>query len=205
MSLPIPSERPKITREEAEKILRANGDTEFEKGVMLLSIRGYYSKMGRPGNDVGAWDDASVVIGPGVFETFHFNTDPSREGWNPGVGKPYAQLVPGKWYFRLGKHKGVTDALRQLTDEEAAEYGLEKATGSDGSMTVLRTYGPGDKRNYKETGYYAINDHPGGENTTSSWACQTTPPSEYWERYNLIKGEMKKHGQKWIATRLVEA
>lgn len=196
-----PIARPKISREEAEQILRSHGDTEHEKGVMLLSIRGYYAKMGAgAGNDVGIYDDASVVISPHKFATYNFNTDASRLGWNPGVGKPFGLLQPGKWYFYRGLHRGKYKALRQLTVTEARDLRCP----TNGAMTVLRCWGPGDKRNYFEAGYYAINDHSGNDGSTTSWLCQTTPPDQYWERYHFIDALMDKHGQKVIPCRLVE-
>jgi hypothetical protein len=153
------------------------------------------------GNDVGIYDDASVIISPDKFATFNFNTDASRLGWNSGVGKPYGLLQPGKWYFYRGLHKGQYKALRQATEDEARRLGIP----TNGNMRVLRCWGPGDKRNYFESGYFAINDHSGNDGSTSSWLCQTTPPDQYWHRYHLIDAEMDKHGQKYIAGRLIEA
>ncbi len=154
-------------------------DANVPEQVRVLGVRAYRrDTMGRPGvNDVGTYDDAMFLCAPGVFKSMNANTDPSRIGWNPGVGKPYAMLMPGLWYFRRGAHKGKTPALRQCTDEEAGELGIP----NDGEFRVLRCFGEGDPRNYEETGYFAINVHPGGESTTSSWGCQTAPPIEYYD------------------------
>ena len=197
-----PPNRPRLNRQDAEAILAQHGDTEHQSAVMLLSMRSYYSKMGAAaGNDVGIYDDASVVISPQKFATFNFNTDASKLGWNPAVGKPFGLLQPGKWYFHKGLHRGQYKALRQFNNAvEAASKNCPTA----GAMTVLRCWAHGDRRNYLQTGWYNINDHSGNNGTTSSWLCQTTPPDQYWERYNMISGLMNDHNQGVIACRLVE-
>ncbi len=165
-------------------ILQILDDANVPEQVRLLGVRGYRrDTMGEPGvNDVGIYDDAMFLCAPGVFKAVNANTDPSRLGWNPGVGKPYAMLRPGLWYFRRGPHKGKAPALRQCTDEEARERGIP----ADGEFRVLRCFGNGDPRNYEEAGYFAINIHPGGESTTSSWGCQTAPPIEYYDFMNAV-------------------
>ncbi len=128
--------------------------------------------MGEPGrNDVGIYDDAMFLVGPNVFVAVNANTDPSRYGWNAGAGKPMAVLQPGLHWFRRGPHKGKTPALRQCTDEEAADLGIP----NEGQFRVMRTWKEGDSRNFIEEGYFAINVHPGGVNGTSSEGCQTIP------------------------------
>lgn len=138
-----------------------------------FAVRGYRATtMGpTPGNDPGIWDDAMFFVGPDIFLAEDANTDPSRYGWNAHADKPMAVLDPGIWPFRRGPHKGHSPALRQMTEEEAETF---KASNG-GRFSVTRTYAPGDKRNYKEAGYFAINVHPGGINGTSSEGCQTLP------------------------------
>lgn len=141
----------------------------------IFAVRAYRrDSMGKPGvNDFGIWDDAMFYVGPKTFLAENANTDPSRVGWNGNAGKPMAVLNPGFWPFRRGPHKGRIPALRQMTSEEAR---FKKETiPNDGRFSVTRTYGVGDKRNYQEAGYYAINVHPGGEIGTSSEGCQTLP------------------------------
>lgn len=141
----------------------------------LIGVRGYRrDTMGKPGvNDFGLWDDAMFYVSPTTYLTENANTDPSRAGWNANAGKPMAVLNPGFWPFRRGPHKGRIPALRQMTSEEARFRGVP----NDGRFSVTRTYALGDKRNYQESGYYAINIHPGGEVSTSSEGCQTLPRS----------------------------
>ncbi len=176
MSL-LPAKTPKASEELIRSILEKHGLPVIGEPVALLGVRGYYrDSMGAPGrNDCGIFDDAIFLIGPNDFQAVNANTDPSRLGWNPSVGKPFAMLQPGTWYFRRGPHKGRQPALRQCTDEEASELGIP----DDGEFLVERSYGRGDSRNYKEKGYFAINMHRGGESTTSSWGCQTIPPEQY--------------------------
>lgn len=141
----------------------------------LFAVRAYYrDTMGVRGrNDVGQFDDACFWVTPDSITPVNWNTDPSKLGWNPGVGKPYAMLQPGVWWFRRGPHKGVTPALRQFTDEEGDRIGL-----ADSEFKIWRMWGLNDPRNYEEDGYFAINIHPGGESSTSSWGCQTAPKSQ---------------------------
>lgn len=168
----------------------------------IMAVRGYRrDTMGVPGvNDVGIYDDAMFLCAPGVFAAVNANTDPSRLGWNPGVGKPYAMLLPGLWYFRRGPHKGQRPALRQCTDEEAAENGIP----NDGEFRVMRCWGADDPRNYIEEGYFAINVHRGGETSTSSWGCQTIPPDDFDEFMLKIWETSLKAGQQRIPYLLVD-
>jgi len=160
-----------------ELIRRFLDDANVPEAVRILGVRGYYrDSMGRVGvNETGIYDDAMFLCAPGIFLAVNANTDPSRIGWNPGVGKPYAMLQPGLWYFRRGQHKKIPAALRQCTDEEAEKIGIP----NDGKFKVMRMWGENDPRNYEEEGYFAINIHPGGDVGTSSWGCQTIPPDEY--------------------------
>jgi len=139
----------------------------------IFAVRGYRATTMGPtkGNDVGIWDDAMFYVSPTTFLAENANTDPSRYGWNRNAGKPMAVLNKGFWPFRRGPHKGRIPAFRQMTSEEARF----KRVPNDGRFSVTRTHAPGDKRNYQEAGYYAINVHPGGVNGTSSEGCQTLP------------------------------
>jgi hypothetical protein len=117
-----------------------------------------------PGNDTNIFDDLWTWITPGGMLAINANTDPSRYGWNAGVGKPMAVLNPGWWPFYRGAHKGRKPSMRQYDVEQGRRAGLP----NDGRFSVTRTYAPGDHRNYQESGYYAINQHD------NRWAVGTT-------------------------------
>ena len=189
----LPASRPQMKEDDVRALLSEKGLPSLADSVVLLAIRGYYKdSMGKVGvNDVGIYDDAMFVVGPNVFAAFNANTDPSRLGWNEGVGKPFAVLQKGLWYFRRGQHKKQLKALRQCTDEEAESRNIP----DDGEFLVERSRGEGDARNYKEKGYFAINIHAGGNNGTSSWGCQTLPPDQFVEFIDLVYSETLKHQQ----------
>lgn len=173
-----PTTLPKVTRSLVESVA-AEHWTRCQKDQIalperyILGVRGYrLNTMGKPGeNDFGIWDDAMFYVSPTMFLAENANTDPSRLGWNAGVGKPMAVLNTGCWPFRRGPHKGRTPAFRQMTHNEAKQ----RNAPNDGRFEVTRTFAVGDKRNYVEAGYYAINIHPGGNVGTSSEGCQTIP------------------------------
>jgi len=172
-----PKKAAQITREKVLALAAAEwartGPGGDLPGHFILAVRPYWSlTIGKPGNDLNAWDDLFAFVTPSRMHLQPGNTDPTRYGWNAGAGKPMASLNFGCWPFRRGPHKGKTPALRQMTSLEARDLGCP----TDGRFEVTRTYATGDPRNYVERGYYAINQHPGGWNTTSSEACLTTPP-----------------------------
>jgi hypothetical protein len=178
MSLIVPP-KPKASRALIESVAAAHWATHGPDDLPSplwyeLVVRGYRAtSMGpTPGNDPGIWDDAFFWVTPERMIAQNGNADPSRYGLNAGVGKPMAVLNVGCWPFRRGPHKGRTPALRQIDPSEA----LAKKVPFDGRFSVTRTYAKGDKRNYQEAGYYAINQHPGGVHGTSSEGCLTLPP-----------------------------
>lgn len=168
---------PKAKRELVERLAREewarSGPQLPFPDRLIVAVRGYRATSMGPtkGNDAGIYDDAMFYLAPDKFIPENANTDPSRYGWNAGAGKPMAVLNTGCWAFRRGPHKGCTPALRQFTISEAQKAKVPH----DGLFSVTRTYAPGDRRNYIEAGYYAINAHPGGINGTSSEGCQTLP------------------------------
>ena len=99
----IPKDRPRIERKTTEQLLRLR---KVSDPVCLVGIRGYYrDTMGAVGkNDVGMFDDALILVSPNVHAAFNGNVDPTRLGWNPKARKPMAQLKPGVYRYRLGKH-----------------------------------------------------------------------------------------------------
>ena len=173
----VPGSRPKQTREETEAILSARG-VDFTTKVALLGIRGYYAdSMGRPGeNDQAMYDDALVVIGPGVYQTFNFNTDPQKAGHRK------AMLDAGLYDFYKGKHKNKYNALRPYPE------GVSLPCTRDGVRSMCGL----------------TNIHKGGFRDTFSEGCQTIYPTQYDPAMSLIYAEMTKHGQKTIKYLLID-
>lgn len=173
MTAAIPSTRPRLSRQELANLLARKlpgaslaiiGD-ETKTPLLIVGVRGYYlDSMGKPGvNDRGIYDDAIFVVTPSTFTAFNANVDPSgyRKGAGKAAGKGMASLKPGVWpAYRFGKHKGQYEALIQ--------------TG--GTVTVSRDGFDGP---YDDTGWFGINIHKGGINTTSSEGCQTIPPAQW--------------------------
>ena len=179
MSLYLPPP-PKIKRELAESLFSVNWRNQYgdepEPLVKLLMVRGYRAtSMGpTPGNDVNYWDDMIALITPDSFHAINGNLDPSRLGWNPGVGKPFGILQAGPvWWWYRGPHKGKRPAFRQADDKDV---GRKMGFPHDGAFFVERCWGKGDPRNYFEWGHQQVNIHLGGYKTTCSWLCLTVPP-----------------------------
>ena len=147
--------------------------------MVLLGVRGYYlNSLGVKGrNDRGVYDDALFVCAPHSFSAFNANTDPSstRKGTGTGAGKGIAVLNTGQLQYKPGLHRGKYKAFRQ-----AAE------------VTVTRDGDPP----YEDSGWFGINIHKGGWQTTSSAGCQTLPP-EQWEHFRAtLNNELAHEGQK---------
>jgi lysozyme len=155
--------KPGITRERVEELLKKHKVDLAERKVCFVVIEGYFlDTMGKHGkNDIGIYDDAGVWISSdGGFATFNLNTDPSR--YYPNV----ATLDYGVWEYKKGKHGisrpgGGYDAFRQAAPVFVRRW------QPDGSFKRVPL---GD----------TINIHKGGVNGTSSAGCQTFPPAQ-WE------------------------
>ena len=164
--------------------------------IMAFSVRGYYQDtMGEPGqNDFGIFDDACFLVdlredeGKRIIGRYRWNTDPSRSGHNPGVGKGYAILQPGVWPVYRGMHKQKYQAWRQHghgTDQQS--MARQKELGR--FFSDFRKHGwfriwRGQIGQADQWGYQAINIHPGGIENTSSWGCQTAPNTEdQWQDF----------------------
>lgn len=165
--------------------------------VVTYARRGYYrDSMGAAGkNDVGIFDDAAWIVNlqTGDVTPYNWNTDPSKLGYNPGVGRGFAILQPGVYPFCKGQHKGKGAAWRQIDDESAPKLGLSTWFNDfrkDGSFKIWR----GQVGEKPETGYFAINIHWGGNSGTSSWGCQTAPTGQ-WPKYQA-KSYAETVGQK---------
>lgn len=170
--------------------------------VYVLAVRAYWSNTFAPeGNNVGTWDDAFFLVTPNGFYPVQANTDPSKLGWNPGVGKPYGMLKPGVWWFYPGPHKGVRPAFRQADDADVAK---KLGIPHDGKFHVTRMWGEGDPRNYDEWGHQQVNIHPGGHSSTSSWLCLTIPADRATTWLQTATDALRHYDQKLLPVMLIE-
>jgi hypothetical protein len=183
MPVPIPPSRPQLKRDELLEALAPLGIDRKVSPIVVVGIRGYYrDTLGKPGtNDRAIYDDAIIIDAPEAYVTFNANTDPSayRLGAGKGVGKGMASLKSGVWRaHQFGDHKGKYLALIQ--------------TG--GAVTVTRDGSPP----YDDTGYFGINIHKGGANTTSSEGCQTLPPAQ-WDSFiaTVVDQAKRQFGASW--------
>jgi hypothetical protein len=180
----IPKNRPQQKRQDTERQLKAAGVSD---PVCLVGIRGYYrDSMGAKGrNDFGLYDDALVLVSPNVHAAFNASVDPSRSGWNQKVRKPMAQLKPGVYRYKIGKH-GISRGNPYTALVQAAP------------VTVYR----GDN---EETGFFGINVHKGSRNSTSSEGCITLPPGPNWDGFiALAQAEMKRNNAKTVSLVLTQ-
>lgn len=174
----LPNGRPEMTREFAIGLAISHGlPSALGVPFFLLGRRGYYrDSMGEPGvQEIGIYDDALILVTPEVTAAFNANTDPSRHG--DGM----AHLKAGLWLYRLGIHG--------LSRPKSRQY---EALVQAAPVTVQRE-GQGD-----DTGWFGINIHRGGYNTTSSLGCQTVHPDQWPAFISLVRGEMHRHDRKSI-------
>jgi len=177
MSIPfLPPNRPRLTREKAERLLEKSGlkPSEMDPAVMLLGVRGYYHD-DHGDNQRGVYDDAIFLLTPTAFVAFNANTDPSA--FRHGI----ASLKPGRYLYKLGIHG--------LSKPKDRQY---EALVQAGEVTVCRDGGE------VETGWFGINIHRGGASGTSSLGCQTIPPAQWESFISMVRAELKRHGQKTI-------
>jgi lysozyme len=149
----------------------------------LLGRRGYYrDTMGEPGkNDRGIYDDAMILVTPTAYITYNANADPSIR--RPRV----AVLVAGVWSYRIGIHN--------ISKSKDRQY---KALVQAAEVTVRRD------QSITESGWFGINIHRGGWNTTSSLGCQTIYPPQWDSFIATVELEMKRHARKRIPYVLTE-
>jgi lysozyme len=147
-----------------------------------VGVRGYYSDTFAPsGNNINVYDDAMFLISANGYYSFNANTDPS-------IYKPHvARLKAGVWQYKLGIHN--------LSKAKNRQY---PALVQAAPVTVVRA------KEGEDTGFFGINIHKGGVNTTSSLGCQTIPPSQWNGFYGLVKLEMARANIKQIPYVLVE-
>lgn len=174
-----PRSKPQATRAQVVEWVNASaaaGELLATDQVVLVGCRAYYKDtMGKPGqNDIGMYDDALFWLWPNNgFAAFNANTDPSRYGHNPGVGKRYARLKSGCYRFTKWRHKGQYAAF-----------------GQAGNMvTVQRMNADGTVHHEEDGDNFGINIHRGGDSGTSSWGCQTLPPDQ-WPEFQELGYEM---------------
>jgi len=182
----IPRNRPQQKRDETLKQLKAAGVSD---PVCLVGIRGYFrDTIGAVGkNDLNRFDDAIILVSPNLHAAWNANVDPSRLGYNAKAEKQMAQLKPGVYRYRLGKH-----GLRRGNPYKA----LVQAE----PVTVLRG-------SDEETGWFGINIHAGGNNPlrTESEGCQTLPgrpgqAGSQWQSFiAAVESEMKRNNAKTVS------
>lgn len=154
----------RLSAHDVRALLAAKGVTVESAGaVAVLAIRGYQSDE----NERGIYDDAFYVVLTDRCVGFNGNTDPSA--YRKGI----ATLNPGIWTYIAGKH--------HVTEPPPRGY---PAFRQYGKFTVTRD-GQGT-----DEGDFAINNHKGGVNGTSSLGCQTVPPSQWGEYRKLIYGAL---------------
>lgn len=158
--------RPKITREEAIKLIDSF-NLKLQEKVKFLGIRGYYKDtMGKPGeNDRGIYDDAICIISPAGFITFNGNTDPSTYRTGMAVLKT-PQVI---WYKR-GIH-GISGSHPHA------------AWRQDSNVSVTRD-GKGEFTDTPQTRFWT-NLHSGGHFNTGSAGCQTIIKDQ-WQEFQLL-------------------
>lgn len=176
----VPNARPRLQTDELYPMLDRYNIDRDKYPLVIVGIRGYYlNTMGKPGvNDIGIYDDAIFVDSPNVMAAFNGNTDPSRSR------KGMAHLKPGVYYsYKFGMHRGKYLALIQRMDK----------------VTVVRDGNPPTE----DTGYFGINIHNGGWNSTGSLGCQTIHPSQWSAFINLASAEAQRlFGENWKNVRI---
>ena len=176
----IPPARPKQKKDATLRTVKAH---KVEDPVVLVGVRGYYSKMGpTKANDRAIYDDALILVSSGgdVHATFNANVDPAAFGKNRKIGKGYASLKPGVWRYRLGKH-----GIRSGNPYKALVQAEPVTVQRDGGV--------------EETGWFGINIHRGGNRSTSSEGCQTVPPAQWNAFIALVESELKRNGAKTLS------
>lgn len=189
----IPASRPQQTREETLAILSKHG-VNADKGVVLLGVRGYYKdSMGKAGvNDMDIYDDAVFVVSPDCYQSFNFNTDPSKH-----YGTKLAKLDPGVYRYYMGDHHiGTPKAYKAL---RPYPEGVKLPCTRDGVKSLCAN------TNIHEGG----NDQPGDlHDFTGSMGCQTVPKGQFRPEPKdfqpLVYAQMEKYGQKTVTYVLIE-
>lgn len=179
----LPKGRPKLSQEDANKIVTAKLGATAPK-LVLIGIRGYYSNSMGPtkGNDINIYDDAMIVVGS-KYATFNANTDPS---FVKRRNRVLAKLKTGNYKYYKGKHKNRYNALRPFPE------GVDMPCTRDGKDSTAKY----------------TNIHMGGTGGTDvvwSEGCQTIPKTQWAKFIELVYEEMNKHGLKTVDYILIDA
>lgn len=172
----MPRTIPQITLQDLSAMVSG---LKISQPVYLVGLRGYDAP---EKNARGIYDDAMILVGPNHLSTYNANTDPSY-----AFQKHLASLKPGLWEYKLGIHG--------LSKPEAQQY---QALVQAAEVTVERD-GEG-----LDTGFFGINIHRGGVNTTSSLGCQTIVPDQWPTFIENVKEQLARAGQKTIPYALIE-
>jgi lysozyme len=143
-------------------------------------------------NDRGLYDDAMMLITPNLFMACNANVDPTAQ---QGLVTGRASLQPGFWpMWKLDLHKGkylafcqrASDCVVRRDNTETYKTGHEHPKYGE-------CLGRGLWR-----GWFGINGHRGGVNTTSSEGCQTVPEPQYSGLIAAAESEARRiWGAKW--------
>jgi lysozyme len=209
--------RPNILNAKPQILIDSFGIDREKYPVVLLGIRGYYSKRGlTKGNDRNIFDDAIFVdirlstksIFKSACYSFNGNTDPSLVRQGAGIidgEKGMFVLDPGVYYaHRIGVHVGRKSRHAALVQWDQGEN--KKTSENKGRVKGHRDGGVKGKKNVPypvDYGNYSINIHRGGYNTTVSEGCQTIIRSQFNEFISLVKAEMKSIFQDDFKTKTI--
>lgn len=186
MPVALPNSKPRLSSQELKLSIAPFNIDLKRHPLIVIGIRGYYlNTMGvAKKNDRNIYDDALFILSDNVTASFNANTDPSffRKGKGKGAGKGMASLKPGLWMaHKFGLHKGNYLALIQRL----------------GEVTVIRDGDP----DYEDKGYFGINIHKGGYNSTNAEGCQTIYPAQWDSFINLAKDQaVRFFGKQWDKT-----
>lgn len=182
MSLFLPK-RPDLPIAEIQKVI---DHRKPKTRVVWVGLRGYYAD-GQEGNKRGVYDDAMFVVRLNdvgqIAECYRFNgnTDPSV------FRKGIAVLKPGNWLYKIGIHGLSKPANRRY-----------RALVQAAAVTVVRD-GKGE-----DTGWFGINGHRGGWNTTSSEGCQTVHPAQFGEFMRKVEHCLNVAGESFLTYVLMD-
>ena len=174
----LPSKRPVIKKESAEKVARYFlGDELKDYPIVEIAVRQ---------KKINFYDDELAVMTKNDYKTFNWNADPSAYIIK---GKPKAILKKGVHFYKLSYHH---------IWEAAKRYVALRPNTPDESLPVWRM--GKDGKLFSDKGV-AINQHRGGANSTWSEGCQTAHFSQYDEFIDMIGDALDFKVPKGIITK----